>query len=568
MFLSSKKGRGVALAITAALAAVTLAGCTPSSGGDKSGGGSNAVTASNTLLAFTGQAGDYQINFNPYSPSSIGGIGTIFESLFFVTNVNSKDYKPLLGTEYKWNDDGTELSVTTRSGVKWSDGKAFTAKDVAFTLDMVKKTPAINTTGYDGTATVKDDTHLTITFPAAAFLNGPNVLGRIPIVPEHLWKSVNPATDVMSKPVGTGAYVLSNFKPQAYTLTANATYWGGAPKVKAIRFLSLSGNQAGVQGLAAKTIDWQTGPVPDIPNVSKTYPGYKAITVKANQVVLMTCSNTALGCTGPQTDVTVRKAIYAALDRTQIDTLALNKTSGEISPTFALTTTQKDLISKDIPQSVAPMTADDSTATSLLEGDGWVKGSDGYYAKDGKELSLAVQVVSGWTDYITSISVMAQQLKKVGIKLTSVQSSWNEWTDTKAKGTFQLAIDSLGQGPASDPYYLYSNYFSTANTAKVGTAVSLNVARYSDPAVDAALKTLAKTDPKDTAARQTQFDIIQKKIVDNMPYIPVLTGGTTSEYNATKFTGWPTLDNLYGFPAIWASPDNSEIFKALTPTGK
>ncbi|MCI1016990.1 ABC transporter substrate-binding protein, partial [Herbaspirillum sp. C7C2] len=61
---------------------------------------------------------------------------------------------------------------------------------------------------------------------------------------------------------------------------------------------------------------------------------------------------------------------------------------------------------------------------------------------------------------------------------------------------------------------------------------------------------------------------IQAEIVTSMPYIPVLTGGTTSEFHADKFTGWPTLDDLYAFPAIWASPDNAQIFKSLKPTGE
>ncbi len=53
-----------------------------------------------------------------------------------------------------------------------------------------------------------------------------------------------------------------------------------------------------------------------------------------------------------------------------------------------------------------------------------------------------------------------------------------------------------------------------------------------------------------------------------MPYIPILTGGTTSEYNAKKFTGWPTEDDLYAFPAVWSKPDNAEIYLRLEPAGK
>lgn len=549
------------MAAIVAAAALALTGCT-SSGSTSSG------TSADTLIAYTGQSGDYQINFNPYSPSNIGGTGTIFEGLFFVTNVNNDPYTPLLGTDYTWNADGTQLDVTLREGVTWSDGEAFTADDVAFTFNMLLATPSINNGGFDGTVTVTDDTHIVFNWTHPAFVDGPTVLGRTFIVPEHIWADLDPTTDVMEKPVGTGAFTLTNFKAQAFTLTANPDYWDGEPAVKAVRYLSLSGNTAGADALAAGTIDWQTGPVPDIKNVSTNYPGYEAITVPQNQMVLASCSSAALGCTGPQTDPAVREAIYYAIDRDQTNSLAFENTASEVSPTLALTTSQSELISSALEEPIAPSGADTKKSDALLTGAGWAKGADGIYAKDGEALSVTAEVVTGWTDYITALDTMKQQLKTAGIDLTVAQSSWNEWTDKKGKGNYQLAIDSLGQGPASDPYYLYNNYFSTANTAEVGTSVSLNIGRFSDPAVDAALAVLKATDPTDTEARQVQFDIIQASIVEDLPYIPIMTGGTTSEFHASKFTGWPTADDMYAFPAVWASPDNAQIYKTLVPTGK
>lgn len=563
MFLQAVRGKKCALAAIAATAALLLAGCSPSAEGSGSG-----ATPENTLIAYTGQAGNYQINFNPYSPSSIGGIGSIYESLFFITNVNTNPYEPLLGTDYTWNADGTQLDVTIREGVKWSDGEAFTARDVAFTFNMLLATPSINTGGFDGTVTAADDTHITFTWTHPAFVDGPTILGRIPIVPEHLWSDIDPTTNVIETPVGTGAFVMSNFKAQAFTLSANPDYWDGEPKVKAVRYLSLSGNTAGANALAAGTIDWQTGPVPDIANIAKTYPGYSGITIPQNQMVLASCSSVALGCVGPQTDPAVRHAIYYAMDRTQTNSLAFQNTASEVSPTLALTTSQAELISTAIEEPTAPMDPDVAKSDSILTAAGWAKGADGIYAKGGKKLSLTAEVVTGWTDYITALDTITQHLKAAGIELTVSQSSWNEWTDKKGKGNYELAIDSLGQGPASDPYYLYNNYYSTANTAAVGTAVSLNTGRFSDPEVDAALAVVKATNSADAATRHAQFDVIQAKIVEEMPYIPIMTGGTTSEINTDKFTGWPTEDNLYAFPAIWASPDNSQVFKALVPTGK
>jgi len=376
------------------------------------------------------------------------------------------------------------------------------------------------------------------------------------------------ATETISSPVGTGPYTLAEFKPQAFTYAANPTYWGGEPAVKKVRFLALSGNQSGEQAMRAGQIDWQTNPIPGIKDIEKNYSGYKAIVIPLNQIVLDTCGNAAMGCTGPQTDPAVRHAIYYGLNRTQINALAFENTSSEISPGFGLLKRDTATISSRLQDRTAPMQPDVDKARQLLEGAGYTRSADGTYAKDGRPLALTLKTVSGWADYITAANTMKQQLKQVGIDLTVEQLSWNEWTAQRQSGTFQLIMDSLYQGPAPDPYYLYSNFFGTGGTARVGGKAVTNWSRYSDPQVDAALTALTRLDPKDGAARQPHLDTIQTRIEQAMPYIPVLTQGTVTEYRAAKFTGWPTADNLYAFPAVWQTPDNAEVMKRLKPAGR
>lgn len=551
-------------AAAAGLAAIALTAAACSSSPTGSGGPVN-----DTLVVYTGQSGDYQQNLNPYSPTANEGPGTIFEPLFFF-NLTSLENPPvpLLGTEYSWNAGGTELSITLRDNVKWSDGTKFTAKDVAFTFDMVKKNPSMNNTGFQGETTVVDDTHVRVKFAEAAFMEEPQVLGKLFIVPEHLWKDIaTPATDVMRTPVGTGPFVLEEFKPQAFTLKANPSHWGGEPAVKKVRYLSLSGNQAGADGLKAGSIDWQTGPVPDIKNVEKNYPGYRAITVNVNQMALFACSNAQLGCQGPQADPAVRKAIYYSLNRSQVNSLGFQGTASDISPGFALPDRDRSIVSSRLHERIAPMNQDVAKATELLTSAGYAKGPDGIYAKSGKPLALTVKVVAGWTDYITAVDIMAQQLQQAGIKLTPQQVSYNEWADARGRGQYELLIDALTPGPAPDPYYVYSYFFSTATTAPVGQTANPNFSRFSNPAVDKALAELKKIAPKDMAARQPHYDTIQAEVESVMPYIPILTGGTTSEYNAKEFTGWPSKEDLYAFPAIWSRPDHAQVFKRLKPAG-
>ncbi|WP_207758465.1 ABC transporter substrate-binding protein [Glutamicibacter halophytocola] len=567
MFPSSQPGtlrrhRGMlALAAGASILSLALSGCSSAGSGQP-----KADAADATLVAYTGQAGDYQINFNPFSPSQIAGPGTIFEPLFYL-NKAAKDAKPepLLGTESSWNEDGTALSVTLREGVTWSDGEPFTADDVAFTFNLLKKHPALNSLGFKGEVKVVDNTHITFNFKDSAFVSGPDILTQAVIVPEHLWAKLNPETDVIEKPVGTGAYTLADFKPQAFTLKANPSYWGGEPELKNIRYLALSGNTAGADAIAQGTIDWQTGPIPDIQNVSTNFPDYAKLTVAQSQQVLATCANVKLGCTGAQTDPAVRRAIYLALDRTQLNTLAYENTAAPISPSFALPDTQSQWISQKVQPAVAPETADPQAAAALLEEAGWKKGADGIFAKAGKKLSLTIEVVTGWTDYITAIQTITEQAKAAGIQIQAAQSSWNEWTDKRTKGEFELAIDSLWQGPAPDPYYVYNYFFSSESTAKVGKTSGNNYSRYANDSVDKAINALKTIPFEDSTARQQQYDVIQQQIVADMPYIPVLTGGTTSVWNTAKFTGWPTAEDTYAFPAVWSRLDAAQVFKALKP---
>ena len=63
----------------------------------------------------------------------------IYEPML-IYNPMQGDYVPWLATEYAFNTDATELSLTMRDGVKWSDGTDFDADDVKF-FELIEDTP-------------------------------------------------------------------------------------------------------------------------------------------------------------------------------------------------------------------------------------------------------------------------------------------------------------------------------------------------------------------------------------------------------------------------------------------
>ncbi|WP_448061530.1 ABC transporter substrate-binding protein [Cellulomonas hominis] len=552
------------VAATALISALALAGCSGSGGTNTptTGGGDDAVE----LTIFNGASGQIAINFNPFSNTGSTlqpTFGTIYEPLFFYNTTQTGDPEPWLATDFSWNDDSTVLTITLRDGVTWTDGEPFTADDVVFTFNMIRDTPEINTTGFRADAAKVDDLTVTLTYPQPSFFEAPQALGRTYIVPEHLWKDVpDPASYVNEEPVGTGAYELSEFTSQYYVLTKNPEYYvDGKPEVAALRYISLSGNQAALDSFLAGEIDWMSAFVPSIDTVLGGDDNLQWVNSPQNQAALYTCSNAALGCTGPQTDVAVRKAIYYGIDRDQLNALAFDGQNAPISPTFALLGRDDEFISADV-EKQAPGSADATAAEGYLIDAGYTKGGDGIYAKDGQRVSLTVQVVTGWTDFISAVDAMAQQLRGIGIELTPQQVSWQEWTDAKGSGNFQLSMDSIAQGAAQDLFFVYNRNFHSDRTAPVGEIANPNYARFSDPTVDAALDELAST--SDTARQKDLYAEIQTVIVDQIPYIPVLVNSTLTEFSTAKVEGWPTQDDLYAFPATWANPDAAQVLRMLT----
>jgi peptide/nickel transport system substrate-binding protein len=137
---------------------------------------------------------------------------------------------PELATGWTWNEEGTELTFALRRGVKWHDGKPFTAADVRCTFDLLQGKGSeklrINPrkSWFDNVAevTANGDYEVTVHLKRPQ----PSILamlatGWTPIYPCH----VSPA-QVRLHPIGTGPFKFVEFKPnQSITVARNPDYW-------------------------------------------------------------------------------------------------------------------------------------------------------------------------------------------------------------------------------------------------------------------------------------------------------------------------------------------------------
>ena len=565
MFLRTRPGRyrtGGALVAGIVTSTLLLAGCTGGSSKDTSTSDASGAT----ITVFNGSTGTITENFNPFSTTALQPtLGVIFEPLYWYNLASDADPTPLLATGYEWNADGTQLTIHTREGVTWSDGEPFSAADVAFTFNLVADTPALNTTGLAATAEATDASTVVLTFAEPSFMQEPNMLGNRAIVPEHIWKDVaDPVTEINSEPVGTGAFSVESFSSQSYMLQANPGYWGGEPAVKHVRYVALDSADAASAALVAGDVDWMSAFLPGLDDIISTNPDLGYVNTPALTASIFTCSDAAAGCAGPQTDPAVRQAIYYALNRDQLNKLAGGGFAGTASPTLLLPERDADWIA-DPDDVEAPASADTEKAADLLDAAGWVEGSDGIRTKDGERLSMTIQTVTGWSDFISLNDAMTQQLAEVGIELKPSQVSWNEWNDAQLSGKFQLSLDSIGLGASSNPFFTYDKWYNSANTVPVGeNAIAGNASRFSDPAVDAALAVARSTD--DEAVQAEQYAIIQDVITEQLPYIPIYVNSMLTEFNNSRATGWPTDEDKYAMPASWKAWDNGIVLKTIKPT--
>jgi peptide/nickel transport system substrate-binding protein len=137
---------------------------------------------------------------------------------------------PDLATKWEWSEDGKDLTFPLRQGVKWHDGKPFTAADVRCTWDLLMGTGQdklrLNPrkSWYENVVEVTTRGDFEVTFhlkqPQPALL-ALLASGWAPVYPCHV-----KAAEMRQHPIGTGPFKFVEFKPnETIKVTKNPDYW-------------------------------------------------------------------------------------------------------------------------------------------------------------------------------------------------------------------------------------------------------------------------------------------------------------------------------------------------------
>ena len=519
------------------------------------------------VLAEEATTGDtFTDNFNPFDAASTAHAmdvtSLMYEPLFEFNALNPAQIHPWLATAYGFNSAGTQLTITVKSNVKFSDGTAMTANDVAFTFDTIYTDPKADysdVAAQTAAATVSGD-NVTLTFATAQFTSLYSILGNTFIVPKSKWSSVaDEDAATISDPVGTGPFVLSSFSTQVIKFTRNTDYWGSTPTESEVDIPYYATDADASAALVAGALDWAGN---DITNVDQNYVDLNPSTNHAwfasgNTVSLEFNVNSAAA--PALADPQVRLAISAGIDRTALADLGgsgyespATSSSGLILPNQSayLTASQVNDLKpgSDAAAVESFLTADGYTAPS---GSGTCTSDRGAtppvpancYTKLGTAIVFAIEDPVPYAAYWEDAGLIVSELNSESIAAWAKGDNPDTgWYADYQSGNFQCMVH-WGQG-GSTPYVQLQNWLDSSQPRSVG-----DYGGFTSSAATAALTTLAVTNPSNTAAVTMAVQTLTDIISTQAPVVPLLYGADWNVYSSAHFTGWPDGANPYMDPS-------------------
>ncbi|RZI85261.1 MAG: peptide ABC transporter substrate-binding protein, partial [Microbacterium sp.] len=409
------------MAVVGIAAALALTGCaagTTGSGGDEEGDTLRlgVVTPVSSFAAWQAR----WANESPYMQA-------VYDSLLTASPEN--EIEANLATKWEYNDDNTELTLTLRDDVTFSDGSALTAEDAAASLLGFRDGGASDSTVLASVtdATAVDATTLKITLaePNPALLTYLTQNAGL-VAPAELAGDDAAAT----KPVGSGPYVLdtdATVVGSSYVFTKNEDYWNPDRQHYDELVLSVyTDPTALLNAVQGKQVDVTTAlDLTTVPQMEAA--GYTSYPVDLNWAgfLLSDREGTVTPALG---DVKVRQAINYALDRDALSDAiggGYGTPTAQIFPTF----------SPSYDESLDALYAyDPEKARDLLAEAGYA---------DGFEVTMPRGVFPA-----ASFTLLGDQLAQVGITVNWDDVQLNDYISNLVGGKYPMSFFQLQQDPS------------------------------------------------------------------------------------------------------------------------
>lgn len=399
----------------------------------------------------------------------------------------SEDLKlePELATSWTANADATEWTFKLRDGVKFHNGKPFSAEDVVHTFALLADPQLASRarSTAEMVKTIETPDPLTVKFVLhQPYGSWPEMLieRHLKIVPKGVSMD-----DMLVAPVGTGPFKFESYTPgDKLVAVNNADYWeAGLPKLKQVTLRIMPEDAAKIAALNAGDIDilWNV-PLEAIKELSASQ------TIKVDPVPTGTWDGIVMkNDLKPFTDVRVRQAVLKSLDKAQLVQFAL---FGQGAPTHTPVPPNHPFFDASL-----PLKPDVAGARKLLAEAGYPRGF---------EITLNVPV--GRPTRERAAVAIQQMLKPAGINVKLERVPYSRWGATVA-GKAPFYMDGYLSRPTIDTA-TYPWYHSSGSWNK-------QMWNFKSDRIDTALDKGRLATSEDE--RKEQYKLFQKDALEDVP---------------------------------------------------
>jgi len=450
---------------------------------------------------------------------------------------------PQLATAWRVEPDGRSIAFTLRPGVRWHDGKPFTAQDVAFSLTKVWKVYHSRGRGtFANVLKVETPDPLTVVLrlsQPAPYLLSALASSESQVLPAHLYRQgailTNPANNA---PVGTGPFRFVRWnRGSDLVLERNPDYWQRAqPHLDRLTFRFLPDAASAAAALETGAIQLATNIAPaDVARLAR----HPALMVQTRSTGFnATITSFEFNLDRPRLrDARVRQAIAHAIDRSF---LVRNVWFGEgVAATSPVPPTQPAFFEAK----PARYPYDLARAARLLDEAG--------LTPDGRGVRLTLNCDPyPMGPIVQSAHYLRGSLRRIGVQLNVRLQDAGEFVNrVYTRRDFDTVLYGASAGPdpaiGSQRFYLSKNF-------EPGIAFS-NGAHYSNPEVDALLA--AAQVELDPARRRTLYLQFQRIVERDAVTLPLVSASPSILASRRLRDAIVSADGALGnFAGAWLAP--------------
>jgi peptide/nickel transport system substrate-binding protein len=418
----------------------------------------------------------------------------------------SFQHQPRLAERWDVSPDGLTYTFHLRHGVRWHDGRPFSADDVVFTFEVLRdvrsKTVSIRSFLEPlSRCEAVDPYTVRFTF-ARPYWMALDVAGEILIYPRHVYARGDFNTHPANRaPVGTGPFRFVRWATgSAISLQRNDAYWGEKPRLERIEFVYVPDPNVRLQLLTRGELDVIERVTPEAwarvtpdPEVARRF--WRLRHVPSSLQWIGWNEARALFA-----DSRVRRALTMLIDRDDVVNglrLGLDRVAGSW---FYPGAPEHD-------PSLAPLPYDPRAAEAMLDEAGWKRGPDGVRAKDGVRASFTFLYPAGSAFYEQLAAVLRVDLEQAGLEVQAARLEWAVFTERLRKHEFDACSLLWQMDPRSDPYQIWHSSAVDGGSNYIG---------FKSVALDALLEQArAELDPGKRAALYRQLSVVLR---DEQPY--------------------------------------------------